>query len=314
MSDLARMLAYAQAFELAHLSDDWSIIAPCFAPDAVHHVDGDFPLAAHNEGRDAVVAGLAAGVGALDRRFDARIAEIVDGPVPRPDGIWIRFRLTFCRAGLPDLTFEGEHLAVYDGHDAIVHLHEAVAPEACAAVLAYLTQHDAALRPAGSGPVLTNDPALLARIEGATNRSMVRTYGLAKSHQDIDAALAVCTGDFTIDSVSFGLESSDRADTAAQLALFFGAFPDYGVTVDGLTSGPATAACWGTARMTFDGDFLGYPPTGKTATYPFFSAFELKDGLINRERFFFDLATLCDGIGLPLDTAAKLLKQLREAA
>ena len=257
MSDLTRMMAYAQAFELAHVSDDWSIIAPCFAADAVHCVDGRAPLAMHDEGRDAVVAGLAATVRMLDRRFDARVAEIVEGPIPRADGIWMRFRLTLCRAGLPDLSFEGDHLAVYDGSDTIVRLDETVAPEDCDAVAAYLAQHDAALRPADSGPVLTSDPALLARIEGATNRSLVRAYGSAKSHQDIDAALAVCTGDFTIDTVSFGLESRDRADTEAQLGLFFGAFPDYGVTVDGLTSGPALASCWGTARMTFAGEFLG---------------------------------------------------------
>ncbi len=314
MSDLARMLAYAQAFELAHVSDDWSIIEPCFAPEVVHHVEADFPMGAHNERRDAVVAGLATGVRDLDRRFDARIAEIIEGPTPRADGVFMRFRLTFCRAGLPDLTFEGDHLAVYDGHDAIIRLDEAVAPEACASIVAYFTKHDAALRPAGSGPVLTNDPALLTRIEDATNRSLVRIYGSAKSHQDIEAALTACSGDFTIDSVSFGLESRDRADTVGQLELFFHAFPDYGVTVDGLTSGPATASCWGTATMTFSGEFLGYPPTGKTATYPFFSAFEFKDGLLSRERFFFDLATLCDGIGLPMDAVAELLKQLREAA
>ena len=54
--------------------------------------------------------------------------------------------------------------------------------------------------------------------------------------------------------------------------------------------------------------------TGKTVAYPFFSAFEFKDGLINRERFFFDLARLCDGIGLPMNAVADLLKQLRAAA
>ena len=315
MSDLTRMIAYAQAFELAHLSDDWSLIEPHFAPDAVHHVDAHGVLAAHDEGREAVVGGLAASVRTIDRRFDARIAEIVDGPAPRSDGVWMRFRLTLARIGLPDLSFEGEHLAVYDGRNAIVRLDERVTPEACDAVATYLATHDAALRPAGSGPVLTNDPALLQRIEGAANRSLVRVYGAAKSHQDIAAALAVCTGDFTIETVSFGLASRDRAETEAQLGLFFTAFPDYGlVRTDGLTSGPGSAACWGRLRQTFAGDFLGRPPTNKTVEYPFFSAFDFKNGLIDRERFFFDLKTVCDGIGLPLGAVHDLLKQLREAA
>ncbi len=314
MTDLTRFFAYVQAFEMAFVTDDWSLIAPHFAWGAVHRVDAAAPLAAHDVGRDAVVAGLAASVRTVDRRFDARIAEIVDGPALRDGGIWMRFRLTMCRAGLPDLSFEGEHHAVYDGGDAIARLDERVSPEACAEVAAYLARHAGALRPAGGPPALPSDPAHLARIDAATKAALVRCYGCAKSRQDIEAALAICDETFSIDTVSFGVASASRADTAAQLEMFFAAFPDYGVTLDGLTTGPEHATCWGTARMSLEGPFLAFAPTGRTAELPFFCVFEFRNGLLGLERFFFDRATLCEQIGLPIDAVDEALRQLRPAA
>lgn len=314
MTDLTRFFAYIQAFEMAYMTDDWSLIAPHFAAGAVHHVEGASPLAAHDVGREAVVDGLAAIVRTLDRRFDARIAEIIDGPAIRDGGIWMRFRLTLCRAGLPDLTIEGDHHAWYDGGDAIARLDEHVSRETCAAVAEYLVRHADALRPEGSGPVMPSDPAHLSRIDASIKAALVRCYGCAKSRQDIEAALAICDETFSIDTVSFGVESADRADTAAQLAMFFAAFPDYGVTLDGLTTGPEHATCWGTARMTLDGPFLAFAPTGRTAELPFFCVFEYRNGLLSRERFFFDRATLCEQTGMPIDQVDAALRQLRPAA
>jgi len=314
MTDLTRFFAYVQAFELAHLTGDWSLIAPHFAPGAVHRVAGGPPFAAHDVGRAEVVAGLAESVGTIDRRFDARVAEIVDGPALRDGGIWMRFRLTLCRTGLPDLVAEGEHHAFYDGGDAIARLDEAVSQETSAATTEYLKRHAAALRPAGSAPALPSDPQHLARIDAGLKTALVRCYGLAKSRQDVEAALAICHPDFSIETVSFGVASADRADTAAQLGVFFTAFPDYGVTLAGLACGTGSATCWGTARMTFAGGFLGLAPTGRTATLPFFCVFDFQDGLLRRERFFFDCATLCEQIGLPIAALSETLRQVRPAA
>lgn len=48
-----------------------------------------------------------------DPGFDARIPEILEGPLTRPDGIWTRFALVLRRAGVPELRLEGAHLTVY---------------------------------------------------------------------------------------------------------------------------------------------------------------------------------------------------------
>lgn len=117
----------------------------------MHRVAGRRPFVTHDIGREAVVAGLAAGVRTVDRRFDARIPEIIEGPTVRGGGIWFRFRLTLCREGLPDLAIEGElHHAFYDGGDAIAGLNEHVSLDICEAAAAYLSRHAEKLRPEGS--------------------------------------------------------------------------------------------------------------------------------------------------------------------
>src|SRR5262245_59458697 len=112
-TNLGGFFQYVQAFELAWLSEEWSLLEPLFADDARHVVHHGGPLGGIDEGRDAVIAGLRASVHGADRRFDARLPEIVAGPATRPNGVWMRYRLALRRAGLPELSFEGEHVVAY---------------------------------------------------------------------------------------------------------------------------------------------------------------------------------------------------------
>ena len=183
----------------------------------------------------------------------------------------------------------------------IVSIHERITGGTDRRVVDFLTRHDAALRAPGAGFV---DPGAeeIERLDAAVAASVVRCYGAAKSEQDIGAALAVCTDDFVIETDAFGITSRDRADTAAQLELFFYTFPDYAVEIDGMTGDGAAQVCWGTASMTFSAPVGDIAPTGRSVRLPFLSLFEITGGRIRRERFVFDLATLCRGIGV--ETAA----------
>ena len=73
------------------------------------------------------------------------------------------------------------------------------------------------------------------------------TYARAKSRADVAGAMAVCAESFVLDTPAFGIASRNRDETVGHLGAFFHAFPDYGVTVDASTFGPAAAACWGTS-------------------------------------------------------------------
>jgi len=142
-------------------------------------------------------------------------------------------------------------------------------------------------------------------------RGLVLTYAEAKSRQDVPAALALCHPSFTIETIPFRIESRDRDETAAHLSLFFSVFPDYAAETQGLARDGGQLAWWGRVRMTFGGDLPGIEATGRTATLPAFSVFDVCDDRLARERFFFDLAMLCDGIGVRVETWSAALAAIR---
>jgi len=143
---------------------------------------------------------------------------------------------------------------------------------------------------------------------------LVRGYAAAKSRQDAAAALALCHPEFSIETIPFGTASRDRDETAAQLGLFFSVFPDYRADTEGLADGDGCVAWWGRVTVTFDGPLFGIPPTGRTTTLPAFSVFEFREGQLAKERFFFDLVQLCDGIGAGVGELTSVLAGLRAAA
>jgi len=145
-------------------------------------------------------------------------------------------------------------------------------------------------------------------------QALVEGYARAKCRADVDGALAFCHPDFRLETIPFALAAHGRLEAAAHLRAFFAVFPDYHVAVDALTVAPRAAGCWGMARMTMRGDLLTIGATGRTATLPFFSAFAVADGLLAEERFFFDLATLCDQLGIALPAVREALRRFRAAA
>jgi hypothetical protein len=299
MTDRIPFLGYVRAFELACLSGHWSLLEPHFAPGAIHRVPGEGPLACDDRGREAVIAGLRRSVETLDRRFDARVPEILDGPTLRDDGLWMRWRLSFRRAGLPPLELEGEHVTAFE-RGLITAIHETLLDGADRRAAEYLARHDAALRPVAA-PVtpLGDDDA--KRLQRATLRSFTRAYACAKSQADVAGALAVCSPKFTIEAIPLGIASRDRDDSARHLHAWFTAFPDYAAHTENLAVSGDQVAWWGRMTVTSAGPYLGHAPTGKRADLPAFSIFDFEDGQLARERFHFDLAAFCRALDLPLE-------------
>jgi len=295
-STTARFVEYVLGFEKVLASDDWQQLEQFFTPDAIHQVVGGGPLALLSVGRQAVIDDLRASVESLDRRFDRRLGEIISGPSERDGAVWMDWRLTLQREGIPDLVIEGTHATFYDG-DRICRLDEALTNATTERFEAYLDEHEAELRPARhTSPLPARDPTLST----SDMRRLIEGYARAKSRADGDTALTFCHPAFRLETVPFGIASRNRDETALHLRAFFATFPDYGVTVTDMAFGDGTASCWGTARMTMRGDGFGLAATGRHVELPMFCAFTFADGLLAGERFFFDLAAFADGIGVPL--------------
>lgn len=124
----------------------------------------------------------------------------------------------------------------------------------------------------------------------------------AEAARDIDAILETFVDDCFLETMPLGLRSDGRdAVRAAYEAQFFTAFPDLAPDDEGMAVGEDVIAVWGTLRGTSRGEWLGVPPGGGTFAVPFANVVPFKNGLMEGERIYFDLATLCEQAELPLN-------------
>lgn len=139
MSLIARFAKYAAAFEEAYKSDDWSVVAPYFADDAVYEIrDVPAPLGGRFEGRAAVLAYFKSVLDGFDRRFESREIALVKGPREEGRSVWIRGRATYVAARVPGLTFELEETTTFDANDRISRLEDRYDPETIRALADYV--------------------------------------------------------------------------------------------------------------------------------------------------------------------------------
>lgn len=134
---------------------------------------------------------------------------------------------------------------------------------------------------------------------------LAQALAIAKSRQDVPAAMKLLHEDMVLETPAFGKTARGPAENETALIRFFKSFPDYHVVLQGHASSDETLICWGTAHMTLSGDRLGVVPNGKHAELPVFIQFAFKDGLIAGERFFFDLSTLCAQSGVSTDAVRR---------
>jgi predicted ester cyclase len=130
---------------------------------------------------------------------------------------------------------------------------------------------------------------------------------VAKSRQDVPAALRLLHPEMLLESPPLGTRACGPAANKRALTRFFASFPDYEIALDGHAGNDDTLVCWGTARMTMTGDRLGAAPNGRRAELPVFIQFTFRDDLIASERFFFDLSQLCAQSGISTDAVRQKL-------
>jgi steroid delta-isomerase-like uncharacterized protein len=141
---------------------------------------------------------------------------------------------------------------------------------------------------------------------------LFRTHREAEAARDFDAILATFVEDCFLDTVALGLRSEGRAAARAAYEGYFSAFPDLTPDDEEYAFGDDTVVTWGTLRGTSGGDWLGVPPSGRSFAVRFVNVAPTRDGLMAGESIHFDLATLCEQTGLPLDklrAAAKIRAQ-----
>ena len=124
----------------------------------------------------------------------------------------------------------------------------------------------------------------------------------AEAARDIDGILSTFVPNLFLETMALGLRSEgrDAVRTAYQMQ-FFSAFPDLAPDDQGMAFGDDSVVVWGTLRGTSRGEWLGVPPGGGTFAVPFGNVVPFRDGLMAGEIIYFDLATLCEQAGIPLE-------------
>jgi steroid delta-isomerase-like uncharacterized protein len=129
---------------------------------------------------------------------------------------------------------------------------------------------------------------------------LVRYQDAFNAH-DVDGALAFCTEDSYYESVPQGLRIEGHEDLAAFFESFFSACPDFEMGLDQQAYGPDTAVAWGSMRGTHLGEFMGVEGTGRRFEVPVVCIVGFRRGFVASDRTFFDLASMCDQLGISPD-------------
>lgn len=140
----------------------------------------------------------------------------------------------------------------------------------------------------------------------------IEEYSLAKSRADLEAAISQCTDDIMIETYPFQISSIGRAETLEQWQAFFALFPDYQVQLERLIEDGTAAAGWGTISATMSTDIGAVACTGRRFSVPFTCVWETRDGLIARERFYFDLNHVCEQLHIPTADVAEVLHAISD--
>ena len=147
MDIVERFGEYAEAFEKAYESDDWSILEQYFTEDAVYDFVANPPLGGRHEGRATILKDFKELVNGFDRRFVSRRVDPIEGPVEKNGEVWMRWAAIYTLDGAPECRMEGEERAVFEA-DRIKLLEDKVPAEGVERLNAYLGEHGGKMKPA----------------------------------------------------------------------------------------------------------------------------------------------------------------------
>jgi steroid delta-isomerase-like uncharacterized protein len=128
--------------------------------------------------------------------------------------------------------------------------------------------------------------------------TLLRRHMGAENAHDLAGTLATLTADCVFTDMALGRTFDGHDGAATYYRMWWDAF-DVEVSPETLhwtTTGPAVAETRFRGRHT--GTFLGVPPTGLRIDVPFVIVVGFRDGLLDGERFYWNLATLLTQIGV----------------
>lgn len=141
-------------------------------------------------------------------------------------------------------------------------------------------------------------------------RSLFERHRDAEAARDYDGILATFVEDCFLETQALGLRSEGReAVRKTYQEGYFTAFPDLDPEDRGQAFGDHVMVVWGVLRGTSEGEWMGVPPSGRPFVVPFANVTPFRDGLMVGESIYFDVATLCEQVALPLGEVRAAARQ-----
>jgi steroid delta-isomerase-like uncharacterized protein len=137
---------------------------------------------------------------------------------------------------------------------------------------------------------------------------LFRTHRDAERRRDFDGIMQTFAESCYLETVALGSRSEGQAAARAAYVAYFTAFPDLTPDDRGMAFGEDVMVTWGFLSGTSGGDWLGVAPSGKAFAVPFTNVATFAGDLMLGESIYFDLATLCEQAGLPLDEVRRAAK------
>lgn len=122
----------------------------------------------------------------------------------------------------------------------------------------------------------------------------------AEDRADLEGALATYIEDCFYEVVALGARAEGKDAVRAIYTGTMNGLPDSKFEIQGEAFTENTLVAWGTFRATMTGPFLGQEPTNRRFELPMITINSFRDGLMEGERIYFDLATLCEQAGVDL--------------
>ena len=145
-------------------------------------------------------------------------------------------------------------------------------------------------------------------------RRLFEKHREAELARDYDGILDTFVEDCFLETKALELRSEGRdAVRRTYEEGYFAAFPDLTPEDIGEAFGDNVMVVWGTLRGTSRGQWMGVQPTGRSFVVPFTNVTPFRDGLMEGEAIYFDLATLCEQAGFPLEEVRTNARERRNA-
>jgi steroid delta-isomerase-like uncharacterized protein len=133
----------------------------------------------------------------------------------------------------------------------------------------------------------------------------------AVNAHDLDAVMATFHEDCYVEDLAFGLRVKGREAVERYYEQLFHMFVDAKMMVEAWAFGDDVVVTWGSYKVTIPGLFLGTRGSvGPLEIASGATIATMRDGLVEGERIFLNLGSICDDVGVSIDQVRSAVRSM----